>query len=115
MSAKRRSFVGPAGTWSASACAGAFAGVATRAPSNTKISDKCRRRRKGLGFINDAPEDGFLLGTMDPYMDGWPCEIVSLCSILHLAAMDCARQRCCYNSVVSNSIPGHNPFRAAVI
>src|SRR5438445_4913750 len=66
MSAKRRSFVGPLGAWSASPCAGAFVGMVTKAAANTTLRHNNRLRCKGMGFINDAPEDGFLVGTMDP-------------------------------------------------
>src|SRR5258705_301576 len=51
MSAKRRSLVGPSGTWSEAACAGTLPGIAARATATTPVSHKRRLRRKDLGFI----------------------------------------------------------------
>src|SRR5882672_12116443 len=51
MSAKRRSLVGPSGTWSEAACAGTLAGTAARATAKITVSHKSRLRRKDLGFI----------------------------------------------------------------
>src|ERR1700704_996282 len=65
MSPKRRSFVGPSGAWSVAAWAGAFAGIASRAATKTALSHSNRLRCKGMGFITNAPEVGFLPGTTD--------------------------------------------------